>query len=210
MSDSGIRRAESAGCSVGRWIGAPGFFQRRVPVRNSRWRTHRPFGYSNGQGSVTDGELVLLHDVQAYQANTTARTAGACWAFGPLAASAGWRGAPLCGKARPGRCFDAPGPGCFRYVGAGRWNAQWGLEGNEPSPLLFFETIGGSARRMAMLSFSPNRLPPLLGGGRKRLGRPGLRPGARIKAATWLILPVVICLSQRLSHACLSINCFIL
>ena len=30
------------------------------------------------------------------------------------------------------------------------------------------------------------------------------------RAATWLILPVVICLSQRLSHACLSINCFIL
>ena len=27
---------------------------------------------------------------------------------------------------------------------------------------------------------------------------------------TWLILPVVICLSQRLSHACLSINNFIL
>lgn len=29
----------------------------------------------------------------------------------------------------------------------------------------------------------------------------------RVKAVTWLILPVVICLSQRLSHACLSINC---
>ena len=28
--------------------------------------------------------------------------------------------------------------------------------------------------------------------------------------ATWLILPVVICLSQRLSHACLSINYLIL
>ena len=27
---------------------------------------------------------------------------------------------------------------------------------------------------------------------------------------TWLILPVVICLSQRLSHACLSINASIL
>ena len=26
------------------------------------------------------------------------------------------------------------------------------------------------------------------------------------KAVTWLILPVVICLSQRLSHACLSMN----
>ncbi len=31
-----------------------------------------------------------------------------------------------------------------------------------------------------------------------------------IQIATWLILPVVICLSQRLSHACLSINNFIL
>ena len=28
------------------------------------------------------------------------------------------------------------------------------------------------------------------------------------KAATWLILPVVICLSQRLSHACLSISTY--
>ena len=28
------------------------------------------------------------------------------------------------------------------------------------------------------------------------------------KAATWLILPVVICLSQRLSHACLSISIY--
>jgi hypothetical protein len=30
------------------------------------------------------------------------------------------------------------------------------------------------------------------------------------KVVTWLILPVVICLSQRLSHACLSINNFVL
>ena len=30
--------------------------------------------------------------------------------------------------------------------------------------------------------------------------------GSPLIAATWLILPVVICLSQRLSHACLSIN----
>ena len=32
----------------------------------------------------------------------------------------------------------------------------------------------------------------------------------KIQKVTWLILPVVICLSQRLSHACLSINIFIL
>ena len=34
--------------------------------------------------------------------------------------------------------------------------------------------------------------------------------GRGLKVATWLILPVVICLSQRLSHACLSVNNFIL
>jgi hypothetical protein len=34
--------------------------------------------------------------------------------------------------------------------------------------------------------------------------------GGASMVATWLILPVVICLSQRLSHACLSINYFVL
>jgi hypothetical protein len=34
--------------------------------------------------------------------------------------------------------------------------------------------------------------------------------GPSVGIVTWLILPVVICLSQRLSHACLSINKFIL
>ena len=41
-------------------------------------------------------------------------------------------------------------------------------------------------------------------------GLPGSSPsGAEacpVKIVTWLILPVVICLSQRLSHACLSIS----
>jgi hypothetical protein len=34
---------------------------------------------------------------------------------------------------------------------------------------------------------------------------PWLRAAA-LRIVTWLILPVVICLSQRLSHACLSIS----
>ena len=43
------------------------------------------------------------------------------------------------------------------------------------------------------------------------LRRPGLVHEWRGQAewfgtVTWLILPVVICLSQRLSHACLSVN----
>ena len=36
--------------------------------------------------------------------------------------------------------------------------------------------------------------------------REGAAGGVRSMAATWLILPVVICLSQRLSHACVSMN----
>ena len=45
----------------------------------------------------------------------------------------------------------------------------------------------------------------------RRLGAPRVPPPTsggrgRSTVATWLILPVVICLSQRLSHACLSIS----
>ena len=39
------------------------------------------------------------------------------------------------------------------------------------------------------------------------LGRDSANNKTPKRIATWLILPVVICLSQRLSHACLSINC---
>ena len=39
---------------------------------------------------------------------------------------------------------------------------------------------------------------------RRRAPALGRRP--HVSAVTWLILPVVICLSQRLSHACLSIS----
>ena len=45
-------------------------------------------------------------------------------------------------------------------------------------------------------------------GHRLRWG-PGATGGlgeSSLMVVTWLILPVVICLSQRLSHACLSVN----
>lgn len=45
----------------------------------------------------------------------------------------------------------------------------------------------------------------------ERRGRSGSgrgRPLGNSRNATWLILPVVICLSQRLSHACVSMNKF--
>lgn len=96
-----------------------------------------------------------------------ARTVGACWALslGPLAASAGWRCARSCGKPYPGRRSDAPGLGCFRFVGVGRWNAQWGLEEKAPSlPVSSIELPVGSVRSMAMLTFRTNWLLPPPGG----------------------------------------------
>jgi hypothetical protein len=43
--------------------------------------------------------------------------------------------------------------------------------------------------------------------GRRKFGL-AQPPAATTTVATWLILPVVICLSQRLSHACLSTNLY--
>ena len=37
-------------------------------------------------------------------------------------------------------------------------------------------------------------------------GATGSLGESSLMVVTWLILPVVICLSQRLSHACLSVN----
>ena len=59
----------------------------------------------------------------------------------------------------------------------------------------------GSAARATARSCSRPGL-SLVARGRWRLPAFGLVRGL----ATWLILPVVICLSQRLSHACLSIS----
>ena len=69
-----------------------------------------------------------------------------------------------------------------------------------PWPWLeFFESEMNSRRRKVCGLFGPSRVfwCSLL---HKQDG----------KVVTWLILPVVICLSQRLSHACLSINKFVL
>ena len=56
---------------------------------------------------------------------------------------------------------------------------------------------------------TPARVRPVCGtnGVRALVRLRAIPPTSRLfKIATWLILPVVICLSQRLSHACLSIS----
>jgi hypothetical protein len=59
------------------------------------------------------------------------------------------------------------------------------------------QTAVGLALRCGGLPSSELLCPPPGGFARLR---------SRLKIVTWLILPVVICLSQRLSHACLSIS----
>ena len=75
----------------------------------------------------------------------------------------------------------------------------------------------GGARRISPARAAGRHTTPDPGGragGRRQNATPRLRLGARPAGddargsadATWLILPVVICLSQRLSHACASIS----
>jgi hypothetical protein len=68
-----------------------------------------------------------------------------------------------------------------------------------------------SSRAIPFRWKSPFRLTTLAKPSRVRFTRLARRAlkcvhSGRAKIVTWLILPVVICLSQRLSHACLSIS----
>ena len=61
---------------------------------------------------------------------------------------------------------------------------------------LFVAQISVLAKRTTVVAVSSGR----------PLGRLARAATASLRNATWLILPVVICLSQRLSHACVSMN----
>ena len=83
-----------------------------------------------------------------------------------------------------------------------------------PVRWLFRLACEGSFSRACMMTALP--VPPLTGGASRGaaalcvVGLGVLSEHFKSRAiATWLILPVVICLSQRLSHACLSTNFYI-
>ena len=78
------------------------------------------------------------------------------------------------------------------------WGTQWG----QLNQLLArFGALGAVAEAMGSSSAASRFvLSAPSGGSALRASRAGFR------IVTWLILPVVICLSQRLSHACLSIS----
>jgi hypothetical protein len=60
LSDRGTRRAEVGSCYRGSWLGSPRLFPISGDSQQPRLAVLRALGPS------TDGELVSLHDVQAY------------------------------------------------------------------------------------------------------------------------------------------------
>lgn len=93
-------------------------------------------------------------------------------------------------------------------VRTGSEGLQWGqLDGRRRSPGAP-GAVGAAGRRMSPLLDSPTYTPPLRGLVGPARSAPFARwsagAGAHQVLGIWLILPVVICLSQRLSHACLS------
>jgi hypothetical protein len=66
--------------------------------------------------------------------------------------------------------------------------------------------VFGPDRPKIEASFARHVRPPRPRRAFGRQGRPSRAAPASERNATWLILPVVICLSQRLSHACVSMN----
>ena len=88
-----------------------------------------------------------------------------------------------------------------------RLMARW----SDNDPLILMATMhlrAESITRRVPSIWKRNKTPSMGKGYLTRvLSKPGQGCG---RVVTWLILPVVICLSQRLSHACLSINKFVL
>ena len=82
------------------------------------------------------------------------------------------------------------------------WETQWGQLNSQWLLLAF--TLAASLAGYASVH------PVLVTNSGPPFGGPSLavpvRASAGFRIVTWLILPVVICLSQRLSHACLSIS----
>ena len=104
--------------------------------------------------------------------------------------SPGWVHTPM------GSAADRPLGNSAGATGWPRAPDAWALSA------LMSRAPGRAVRRSDLTTTPP---PPVsTGGGRPRGALRG--PSAGFRIVTWLILPVVICLSQRLSHACLSIS----
>ena len=149
-----------------------------------------------GFGRGADVTLVPIRDAKAYTQSNPARTSGR----GSLPhrrppRPPGLRDGARCGKtsraieaalsercAAPGRRTEGPRDAGGGSVAAPRKRRAPVAPGRSP----FYERVAPWPRE----------------------GPGGEARASRLRIATWLILPVVICLSQRLSHACLSISTY--
>ena len=96
--------------------------------------------------------------------------------------------------------YVCPGPFSLgNSVGANGWSVG-SSGGFGPGGLPGWASGFGSSPSLVTILITPLR-----GWGVTRRGAERLSDRT-LKIVTWLILPVVICLSQRLSHACLSIS----
>jgi hypothetical protein len=175
-----------------------------APIPKCPINACRPFGFANASvgfranRGAADGKLVLIHDVQSYIYAIASPVAAVLACFGEL--SPWLLASALVPPAQSVIAWFSNRASMLWY----RWLESEGCPvGNrgklvkalQNSAIVLLETIPlHSAIHLAWVCVLVGRLPS----GCLRQTHEG---------ATWLILPVVICLSQRLSHACLSINC---
>ena len=169
-----------------------------------------------GQGGATEEKLVPIHGVQAYL-KPAARTACASmvWATRP-AVRAGSRYRACCGRPGLTGCRDAAGwvwgSGSLGVLGGPVSGAlrKASPRGRHAGIGVALDVLGG-ARKLWQLCFHIRAHVAAFGprvSAAPGPGREARRYAGAGRIATWLILPVVICLSQRLSHACLSITAY--
>ena len=102
-------------------------------------------------------------------------------------------GSSACGPVPEGLSVGAIGWSSFAVPRCAGASPPWpGARSPLPAQLVYILAFPRSGGRFWALA-----------GGRPASPR---RPRGGVNRAIWLILPVVICLSQRLSHACLSIS----
>lgn len=161
----------------GRWIGHPtdslNAGRRLETIGGERIAPRLP----KARVAMADGELVSIHDVQAYQLAGCQNGRGVLGPLGPLAASAGWHCASSCGKPPAGWRFDAVA-GCVSDSLDGGGGTLSGDSRKRRLPPSAFPGGGGVGPKHGNADLRPNWLPPRQRGANCLIDRPGgLLPG---------------------------------
>ena len=189
-----------AACSAQRGVSTPA--QRSDSLRPSARRL-RP-------AAREEGRLVRMRDAQTYEHTAQGDDPGCQARWQQRPAVGGSRDGAVCGKPVSAPPCGGGEPGPFGSLAGNPGEThEWatvkasdpgiGRVGGGPSA-----RAPGATQHTASAELFPHQIKTRSPGRAVHASR---QRGAVLRAATWLILPVVICLSQRLSHACLSISC---